>query len=162
MCSVLSLSLSLSQIDCAIAPKARKSIPARNLLQGFGSSSSFDPLIPFHVWFRDEKSQKDFSENFHKCGVHSKHQVILSDFVNTPLPVVIWTWGWESLLERPMSCPVMFIQEFYYNIHSIDTSVPQFASTFKGTRIVVTSNLISEVLHVPKVAHLDYPGCECL
>ena len=54
----------------------------------------------------------------------------------------------------------MFIQEFYSNIHDIDTFVPQFVSTFRGTRIIVTSDLISEVLHVPKVAHLDYPGCE--
>ena len=47
-------------------------------------------------------------------------------------------------------------------MHAIDTSVPQFATTFRGTRIVVTSNLISEVLHVPRVAHPDYPSCECL
>ena len=56
----------------------------------------------------------------------------------------------------------MFIQEFYSNIHGIDTSVPQFATTFRGTRIVVTSDLISEVLHVPWVVHPDYPGCERL
>ena len=56
----------------------------------------------------------------------------------------------------------MFIQEFYSNIHGIDTSVPQFVTTFKGTRIVVTLDLISEVLHVPKVAHPNYPGYDCL
>ena len=27
---------------------------------------------------------------------------------------------------------------------------------------VVTPDLIFEVLHVPRVAHLDYPGCNCL
>ena len=53
----------------------------------------------------------------------------------------------------------MFIQEFYSNIHDIDTFVPQFVSTFRGTRIVVTMDLISEVLHVPKVAHPNYLGC---
>ena len=52
----------------------------------------------------------------------------------------------------------MFILEFYSNIHDINTSVPQFATTFRSTRIVVTPDLISEVLHVPRVAHLDYPG----
>ena len=78
------------------------------------------------------------------------------------LPDVIQTQGWESLCEKPVHCPVMFIQEFYSNIHGIDASVPQFVSTFRGTRIVVTPNLISEVLHVPKVAHPDYPGCDCL
>ena len=56
----------------------------------------------------------------------------------------------------------MFIQEFYSNIHGIDTSVPQFATTFIGTRIVVTLDLISEVLHVPRVVHPDYPGCDRL
>ena len=56
----------------------------------------------------------------------------------------------------------MFIQDFYSNIHSIDTSVSQFATTFRGTHIVVTPNLISMVLHVPREAHLDYPGCERL
>ena len=34
--------------------------------------------------------------------------------------------------------------------------------TFQDTRIVVTPDLISEVLHVLKVAHPDYPGCERL
>ena len=47
-------------------------------------------------------------------------------------------------------------------MHTIDTSVPQFATTFKGTRIVVTLNLISEVLYVPRVAYPDYPSCEHL
>ena len=56
----------------------------------------------------------------------------------------------------------MFIQEFYSNIQGIDTSVPRFATTFRGTRIIITSDLISEVLHVPQVAHLDYLGCKCL
>ena len=56
----------------------------------------------------------------------------------------------------------MLIQEFYSIIHGIDTSVPQFATTFRGTHIVVTPDLISEVLHVPRVAHPDYPSCERL
>ena len=40
--------------------------------------------------------------------------------------------------------------------------MPQFVTTFSGTRIVVTLDLISNVLHVPKVAHLDYPGYDHL
>ena len=32
----------------------------------------------------------------------------------------------------------MIIQEFYSNIHGIDTDVPQFVTTFRGTRILVT------------------------
>ena len=53
----------------------------------------------------------------------------------------------------------MFIQKFYSNIHDVNTTVPKFVTTFKDTHIVVTSNLISEVLHVPKVAHPDYLSC---
>ena len=56
----------------------------------------------------------------------------------------------------------MFMQEFYSNIHDIDTFVPRFATTFRGTRIIVTLDLISEILHVPRVAHPDYFGCEHL
>ena len=26
---------------------------------------------------------------------------------------------------------------------------------------MVTSNIVSKVLHVPRVAHPDYPGCDC-
>ena len=56
----------------------------------------------------------------------------------------------------------MFIQEFYSNIQGINTSVPWFSMTFRGTRIVVTSDLISEVLHVLRVLHPDYLSCERL
>ena len=52
----------------------------------------------------------------------------------------------------------MFIQEFYSNIHAIDTFVPQFAILFRGTCIVVTPELIFVVLCVPRVAHPDYPS----
>ena len=155
----LSLSLSLYQINYAMAPKAHKSTMARNPLQCSGSSSSSNPPISLHIQFHDEKVRKDFSENFQKRGIHSECQVILSNFAETLLPTIIRTRGWESLLERLLRCPVVFIQEFYSNIHGIDTSVPQFATTFRGTRIVVTPDLIFEVLHVPRVAHLDYPSC---
>ena len=126
-----------------------------NPLQFSGSSSSSDPLVLFHIRFRDEKAKMNFFENFQKHGIHPERQVILSDFTDTPLPAVIRTCGWESLLERPMRCPIVFIQEFYSNIHGIDTSVPQFVITFIGTHIIVTPNLIFEVLHVPRVVHLD-------
>ena len=88
--------------------------------------------------------------------------MILSDFFDTPLSDVIHTQGWESLCEIPLRCPTVFIQEFYSNMHNIDTSVPQFVTTFRGTRILVTLDLIFEILHVSRVAHLDYPGCQHL
>ena len=47
-------------------------------------------------------------------------------------------------------------------MHRIDTSIPHFFSCVRGMRIVVTSEIVSEVLHVPRVAHPDYPGCEHL
>ena len=56
----------------------------------------------------------------------------------------------------------MYIQEFYSNIQGIDTFMPRFAMMFRGTCIVVTLDIISEVLHVPRVVHPDYPGYEHL
>ena len=52
----------------------------------------------------------------------------------------------------------MFIQEFYSKIHAINTFIPLFTMVFRGTHIIVTLELISKVLHVPMVAHLDYPS----
>ena len=51
----------------------------------------------------------DFIENFQACGVHPKRQIILSDFSDTTLLDVIQTQGWESLCEKPVRCPVVFI-----------------------------------------------------
>lgn len=144
-----------------MTPKQHKSTPAQNPLHGFGSSSSIPP-IPFHIRFSDEKAKTEFFENFQARGVHPKCQVILSDFFDTMLPYVIQTRGWESLYEKPVRCLIMFIQEFYSIIHDIDTSVPQFVSTFRGTLIVVTLDLTSEVLNLPRVAHPDYLGYESL
>ena len=53
----------------------------------------------------------------------------------------------------------MMIQEFYSNMHNFDSSVPQFVTHVCGTRIVVTPELISEMLHVLRESHPDYPGC---
>ena len=86
----------------------------------------------------------------------------LSDFFDTPFPDVIHTRGWESLCKIPLRCPTVFIQEFYSNMHGIDTSVPQFVTIFRGTCIVVTSDLISKILHVPRVSHPDYPNYQRL
>ena len=56
----------------------------------------------------------------------------------------------------------MIIQEFYSNMHRFDTSVPHFITCVRGTRIVVTPDIVSEVLHVPRVAYANYPGCDHL
>ena len=153
----LSLSLSLSHSQC-MAPK-RKSALSQNLLHSRAYSS--DPT-PLHVRFCDELDRQDFSENFSKHGIHSESHVILPDFSDTTLPTFIHSWGWESLCEIPVSCPIMIIQEFYSNMHGFDTSIPWFVTQVQGTRIVVTPKHISDVLHVPRVLNPNYPGCPCL
>ena len=47
-------------------------------------------------------------------------------------------------------------------MHGFDTSVPHLITRVRGTCIVVTPNIVSEVLHVPRVVHPDYPRCDCL
>ena len=88
--------------------------------------------------------------------------VVLSDVFDIDLPIVTHSRGWESLCDISVTCPFVIIQEFYSNMHGIDTSVPHFFSRIQGTHIVVTPGIVFEVLHVPRVAHPDYPGCERL
>ena len=47
-------------------------------------------------------------------------------------------------------------------MHEIDSSVPLFHTYVRGTRIVVTSELVSNMLRVVRVKHPDYPGCKRL
>ena len=141
-----------------MAPKC-KSAPSQTPFR-LGASSS-DP-IPSHVRFYDDKGRKDFSEKFSRRGFHSESQVILSDFFDTDLPTVIFSRCWESLCGIPVTCPSVIIQEFYSNMHIFVYSVPHFFTHVLGTCIVVTPDLISEVLHIPRVAHPNYPGYDCL
>ena len=90
----LSLSL-LFTLVVSMAPK-RKSTPSQNPFRS-GASSSSDPT-PSHIRFCNEDARKDFSENFSRRGVHLERQVILADFVDTNLPTVIHSQGWESLV----------------------------------------------------------------
>ena len=140
----------------SMAPKC-KSTPSQNPLRSGASTSSFDPT-PSHVQFCDDKDRKDFSKNFSWRGIHSQRQVILSDFSDTDLPTVIYSRGWESLCDIPVSCPSMIIQEFYSNMYRFDYSMPCFIPHVRGIRIVVIPELISNVLHVPTVEFAGYPG----
>ena len=115
--SFLFLPLFLFTLVVSMAPK-HKSTPARNPLHS-GASSSSDPS-PSNVRFRDDDSFKAFSENFSRQGIHSEHQVILSDFADTDLPSVIHSRGWESLCDVSVTCPLMLIQEFFSNMQKID------------------------------------------
>ena len=155
----VSLSLPLSFISCSMVPK-RKSTPSQNPLRS-GVSTSSD-TTPSHVQFRDDKAHKDFSKNFSRWGIHSECQVILSDFSDTDLPTVIYSRDWVPLYGILVSCPSVMIQEFYSNMHGFDHLVPHFVTHVQGTCIVVTPDIVSEVLHVPRVAHLDYPVCDHL
>ena len=47
-------------------------------------------------------------------------------------------------------------------MHGFDYSVPLFVTRVRGMSIVVTPDIVSDVLHVPRVKHLDYLGCERL
>ena len=86
----------------------------------------------------------------------------MADFADTNLPTIIHSWGWESLCDVPVTCPFMLIQEFYSNRYGFDFSLPLFSTCVRGTRIVVTTQLDTDVLHVSRVEHPDYPGCEHL
>ena len=131
LCS-LSLSFSLSFSLSLFLIEPPYSTPTEEVHFGSEPSSRFQVILfwysrtfsPFHIQFRDEKANTNFFENFQAHGIHPECQVILSDFANIPLPEVIRTRDWKSLLEKPMRCPVMFIQEFYSNIHDINTDVP--------------------------------------
>ena len=155
----LSLPLFLFPLVVSVAPK-RKSTPSQNPLHS-GASFSSNPT-PSHLWFHDEDARKVFSENFSRRGVHSECRVILANFADTDLPTVIHSRGWESLCDVPITCPSMLIQEFYSNMHGFNFSIPFFSTRIRGTRIVVTPQLVTDVLHVPRVEHPDYPGCEHL
>ena len=84
------------------------------------------------------------------------------DFADIDLPDVIHSRGWESLCDVPVTCPSVLIQEFYSNMHGLDSSVPFFHTRIRGKHIVVTPQLVADVLHVSRVEYLDYPRYERL
>ena len=47
-------------------------------------------------------------------------------------------------------------------MHGIDRSVRLFFTCVRGTCIPVTPQLVSDVLHVPRIKFLDYPSCKRL
>ena len=56
----------------------------------------------------------------------------------------------------------MLIQESYSNMHGIDRSVPLFFTRVRGKRILITPQLVTNVLRVPRIEFPNYPSCECL
>ena len=47
-------------------------------------------------------------------------------------------------------------------MHVLDSSVPLLHTRVRGTCIIVTSELVSNVLRVPRIEHPDYPSYEHL
>ena len=47
-------------------------------------------------------------------------------------------------------------------MHGFDFSIPFFSTWVRGTRIVITPQFVADVLHVPRIEHPNYPGCEYL
>ena len=47
-------------------------------------------------------------------------------------------------------------------MHGFNFSIPIFSTRIRGTRIVVTPQLVADVLHVPRVEHPNYLGFERL
>ena len=99
--SLSSLSLFSFVLVVSMAPKRKSTLSQKPLRSGALSSS--DPT-PSHFHAR-----KDFSENFSRQGVHLEYRVILADFADTDLPVVIHSQGWESLCDVPVTCPSILI-----------------------------------------------------
>ena len=91
-----------------------------------------------------------------------ERRVVLSYFSDIDLPTVIHSRGWESLCDVLVTCPSVLIQKFYSNMHGIDSSVPLFHTRVRGTHIVVTLQLLADVLHVSRVEHPDYLRCDHL
>ena len=133
----------------------KKSDPSKNPIRHRGSFSfsSAHSLLD-SVRFCDEKAKDDFFNR----AIHSECQVTLSNFLDTPLLDAFSSRGWASLCEISKRCLGVYIQEFYSNMHTIDTSVLRFTIVFQGTRIVVTPKFIFNVLHAPEVDHPDYPS----
>ena len=157
----LSPSLLLALV-CCMAPRCKSIMSQNPLHSGASSSSSPSDLTPSHIKFRDDKAHKEFLENFSRRGFHSKCKVVLLDFSGTDLPTIIYSRGWVSLCCILVTCPSMIIQEFYFNMHGFDYSIPHFITRIWAIRIVGTPNIVFEVLHVPRVAHLDYRSCDHL
>ena len=47
-------------------------------------------------------------------------------------------------------------------MHGFDYLVPLFVPHIRGMCIVVIPDIVSDVLHVARVAHPNYPGCDHL
>ena len=88
---------------CFLSMAPKKLVPSRNRISCRRSDSS-SSSIPSFVHFCNEDAQKDFNKNFSDQAIHSECQVILSDFLDIPLPSAFCSRGWASLCEKTLRC----------------------------------------------------------
>ena len=141
-CSSLFLPLNLFTLVVSVAPK-RKSTPARNPLRSDASLSS-DPS-PSNIRFHDGDALKEFSKNFFRRGIHSEHQVILSDFADTDFPSIIHSRGWKSLCDVPVTCSRAYPGVLLQHARDWSFSTSLFTRV-RGTCIPITLQLVADVL----------------
>lgn len=83
---------------------------------------------------------------------------LLSKLSNIAVPETFQSCGLEFLCEQLTTCPLVYVQDFYSNIYIVNTFVPMFTTSVQGTCIFVTPKLISELVHVPRVAKSKHPN----
>ena len=155
------LSFSLSWIDYAWHPRCVNILQARIL---FKVLVLFLLLILFPLFMFGSMTRRPVGTSWRtfRNMAFIRSVILFCWTFSTLLYLVSFGLGARILLWRNPWGVQLYLQEFYSNIHGIDTSVPCFVMTFQGTRIVVTPDLISEALHVPRVSHPNYHGCEHL
>lgn len=62
--------------------------------------------------------------------------------------------GWLLMMEDHWPAPVVIVREFYMNLH--DWDVDSFKTWLRGRPILVTPDLINNIVGVPRVANLDF------
>ena len=91
-----------------------------------------------------------------------ERRIILGHFADIDLPTVIHSREWESFCDEPVTFPFVSILEFYSNMHGIDRSIPFLVTRVRDISIPVTSQLVVDVLRVPRIEFPDYPSYERL
>ena len=66
-------------------------------------------ILLLSLCFHDDNAHKAFLKNFSRRGVHLERQVILADFVDIDLPIVIHSQECESLCDFLVTCPLILI-----------------------------------------------------
>ena len=150
----LFVSLSLSRIVCAWHPSANP------LRLGTLFILGHLPLILLLFMFGSmmKRPVRTFRRTFPNVAFIRNAASFYQTFLILLYPLS-FTVGDKNLCEIPVSCPTVIIQEFHSNMHNFDTSISRFVTQVRGTHIVVTSKIVSEILHILQVLHPNYPTC---